>query len=86
MNCHVVVNMGKVEGVIQLEVCKECQFGSLLEFSQILFYDILDFALVRVEELVFGMMFSGPMDCQSLYFLSFSKLLQIDLPKCGYKK
>ena len=86
MKCLVVVNMGRVEGVIQLEVCKECEFGSLPEFGEILFYDMLDFALVRVEELVFGMMFSVPMDCQSLYFLSFSKLLQIDLPKCGYKQ
>lgn len=86
MKCHVVVNMGKVEGVIQLEVCKECEFGSLVEFGEILFHDILDFALVRVEEFNFGMMFSVPMDCQSLYFLSFSKLLQINLPKCGYKQ
>ena len=58
-----------MEGLIQLEVCKECEFGSLLEFGEILFYDMFDFALVRVEELVFGMMFSVPMDCQSLYFL-----------------
>lgn len=53
MKCHVVVNMGRVERVIQLEVCKECEFGSLPEFGEIPFYDMLEFCIGKGRRISF---------------------------------